>query len=272
MLFSILNFCILIWKWGWDLLQICISTTKRSYNSIKSILLTEMSKFLSNRVLQQQQLTNSYTKDESLKGLNFFLQLLCILFPLYFWNQVSSKPINFAAVFCIPLMRVTSMISFELFWSASFQNDLIGRNLLPPELASLVIFLCILLWQMIQFHLQSRSPSCEFPLYYWTEFEFADCYLPENFNLRIATRQYWLNSSGILANNTSQGVEQTAPELFASIAVDDEVNRTVDNGAESSDKIGINMPGSNVVDSLFFKTIDDSRNSTIANHWWCVGN
>ena len=67
-------------------------------------------------------------------------------------------------------------------------------------------------------------------------------------------------------------MEQTAPELFASIAVDDEVNRTVDDGAESSNKIGIDVPGGNVVDSLFFKTIDYSRNSKIANLWWFVRN
>ena len=61
-------------------------------------------------------------------------------------------------------------------------------------------------------------------------------------------------------------MEETAPELFASVTVDDEIDSAVDDCAKSCHHIHVDLPSSNVVDTLFVVTFDDARNSVIISY------
>ena len=63
------------------------------------------------------------------------------------------------------------------------------------------------------------------------------------------------------AKSSSHDVEETAPELFASVAIDDEIDSTVDDCAKSCNHIHVDLPSCNVVDPFFIVTFHDARNS-----------
>ena len=68
--------------------------------------------------------------------------------------------------------------------------------------------------------------------------------------------------------NSSHDVEETAPELFASVAVDDEIDSTVDDCAKSCNHIHVDLPSGNLVDPLFIVTFNDARNSVVIFYSW----
>jgi hypothetical protein len=55
-------------------------------------------------------------------------------------------------------------------------------------------------------------------------------------------------------------MKQASSELFASTAVDDEVDGAVDDGAESGEHVKIDLPSENVVSFLFFIASDNGGN------------
>ena len=55
-----------------------------------------------------------------------------------------------------------------------------------------------------------------------------------------------------MATCSSECICKAGSELFTGTAVDDEVNRTVDDGTESGNHVKIDMPGENVVGLLLF--------------------
>ena len=65
------------------------------------------------------------------------------------------------------------------------------------------------------------------------------------------------------AKSFSHDVEETAPELCAGITVDDEINSTVEDCAKSCHHVHVDLPSSNVVESLLIVTFNDARDSVV---------
>ena len=55
-------------------------------------------------------------------------------------------------------------------------------------------------------------------------------------------------------------MKQASSELFASTAVDDKVDRAVDDGAKSGEHVKIDLPSENVVSLLLFIASDNGGN------------